>query len=176
MVPPPSGTSGTPPQVAKKTRRLERQLSRPMRPSREENKETISSRKMEIPISTQNCKHMQSFGLESETLVRVAIIDKIFNLTLNHCSMIQCPICKKSGLMVQDEFTKKLLDESPSHLIYLDIKGEISYGPEIKDEPIEVITIEDEDEEGKENMIKNDTASQWRKWERPLGWQRRPGG
>ena len=70
--------------------------------------------------------------------------------------------------MVQDEFTKKLLDESPSHLIYLDIKGEISYGPEIKDEPIEVIIIEDKDEEGKENMIKNGTASQWCKWERPL--------
>ena len=70
---------------------------------------------------------------------------------------------------------KKLLDESPSHLVYLDIKGEISYWPEIKDEPIEVITIEDEDEEGKENMIKNDNASQWRKWEHPLGWQRRPG-
>ena len=68
----------------------------------------ISSRKMEIPIRTQNCEHMQSLGLESKTLVRVATIDTIFNLTLYHCSTIQCSICKKSGLMVQDKFTKKI--------------------------------------------------------------------
>ena len=61
----------------KKTRRLERQLTSPMGPSQEENKETISSRKMEIPIRTQNCEHMQSFGLESKNLVRVATIDTI---------------------------------------------------------------------------------------------------
>jgi len=113
----------------------------------------ISARKMEIPIKTRNCEHAQAFGLE--TLVRVAKTDTIFNLIMNHCSAIQCPICKKSGLMVQDKFTSELLKNSPSHIVYLNRKGEVIYGPEIKEEPVEVITIEDDKDECKEKFMKN---------------------